>query len=778
MHRNINKSSKNELILRIFLFLFPALLITLMLPKGKISEYSNLKIGIIAPKRVVAPYDYEIIKSEDELSIDREKAKLKIIPIFNYNDTINYRLYSQYSKFFIDISSLSGKHKSKQAVLSKIQFNTFKNDSLIKEDSLKLIRENKQLDIDYEKIRKSIKQSEIIFLSKYKINYSDVRLDLIENKDLKSSVKKFLRSNKKKKILDINRQQIFNSDLAKIYIIKTNNKKKSKKSNLELLKKDKFIDLNEHKLSNTKLLLKYFKSEDSDSLIFWSKIIGIFSKPNLTFNKVMTENAVIKAQNGIPLAKGLVKKGEELVDKNQVISLTEYNKLISLDYKEKENIKKENSSDFFQFYKFKVIIGKFLHVLLPFSILFITLFYNRQSIFYDTRKLTLVMLVILFQTFIVFILSKFIPSFSEFLVLIPTSTLLIAIFFDTRVAFITNVIISLLISSIMGNSFDFLFISLIVGTVPIFTVSKIRDRFQLFIKPFVYIFLTYLIIAITSNFLTPFGDNILLINIAQGGVSALISPILAFGLISIIEIVFKLPTDIALLELSDMTRPLLKKLQIEAAGSYHHSIVVGNLAESATEAVGGNSLLSRVGAYYHDIGKTYKPNYFAENQKQKGENKHDKIHPSMSSLVIVNHVKEGVKLAKEYKLPQIIVDFIETHHGTSRIEYFYQKALELAKENGEKVDENIYRYPGPKPQTKETAIVMLADIIEARCRTIDTPSYDKYNVEINKIIKRKFEEDELDECNLKLNDLVKIKDAMLSVMMGMNHSRIKYPDQK
>lgn len=150
----------------------------------------------------------------------------------------------------------------------------------------------------------------------------------------------------------------------------------------------------------------------------------------------------------------------------------------------------------------------------------------------------------------------------------------------------------------------------------------------------------------------------------------------------------------------------------------------------------------------------------------------------MSSLVIVNHVKEGLKLAKEYKLPQIIIDFIETHHGTSRIEYFFQKAKELAKENDEKVDENIFKYPGPKPQTKETAIVMLADIIEARCRTIDSPSYDKFNVEIEKIIKRKFEEDELSECNLKLNDLAKIKDAMLNVMMAMNHSRVKYPDQK
>ena len=778
MNRKKNKTSKNEQFLRILLFIIPAIIITLMIPKGKISEYSNLKIGIIAPKRVVAPYDYEIIKSNDELQIDREKAKTKIIPIFTYNDTINSKLYSQFSKFFKDISNISEKKDTEQNILSRIQFNTINRDSLIKIDSTEFETNNKKLDVEYEKIRKSIKQSEMIFFSKYKIDFGEIRLDMIKNSKLKKNIKKYLRENRNLKIYSGNKNQIFNKDLHKINILKNKTTADLKESKLKLLLMNKFVDSNEKDSMNTKLLLETYSSENNDSLIFWNRIINIFSKGNLTFDEAKTNEAVLKAQNGIPLAKGLVKKGEELVDKNQVISQTEYDKLISLDYKEKETIKEENNSEIFQFYKLKITIGKFLQVLLPFSILFITLFYNRQTIFYDFRKLSLIMLVILLQTFIVFILSRFLPSFSEYLVLIPTSTLLIAIFFDTRVAFIVNVTISLLISSIMANSFDYLFISLIVGIVPIFTVSKIRDRFQLFIKPFVYIFLTYLVIAITSNFLTPFDENDLIINLAQGGLSALISPILAFGLISIIEIIFKLPTDITLLELSDMTRPLLKKLQNEAAGSYHHSIVVGNLAESATEAVGGNSLLARVGAYYHDIGKTYKPNYFAENQRQKSENKHNKIHPSMSSLVIVNHVKEGIKLAKEFKLPQIIMDFIETHHGTSRIEYFYQKALELAKDSDEKVDENIYKYPGPKPQTKETAIVMLADIIEARCRTIETPSYDKFNVEIDKIIKRKFEEDELNECTLKLNDLIIIKNAMLNVMMGMNHSRVKYPDQK
>ncbi len=776
MNRKNDKSTKKEMLLRILLFLIPVIIITLMIPKGKISEYSNLKIGIIAPKRVVAPYDYEIIKSEDELSNDREKAKTRIIPIFNYNDTINFRLYSKFSKFFKDISLITDKNNSKEKVLSKIQYYALNHDSLSKIDSVKFKEESDKLDAKYDNLRKSIKQSEMIFLNKYKINYSEINTELSSNSKIRKRVKNFLRSKRGIKILSGDKVKIFNKDLLKINIIKTDSK--TKKSTLELLTTKEFIDINEKESMNTNFLLETYNSTNNDSLIFWNMIINTFSKPNLIFNKDSTNTAVEKAQNGIPLAKGLVKKGEELVDKNQVISLTEYDKLISLDYKEKERVKKENNSDFFQFYRLKIIFGKFLQILLPFSILFITLFYNRQSIFYNLRKLSLVMLIILFQTFIVFILSRFLPAFSEYLVLIPTSTLLIAIFFDTRVAFIINVIISLLISSIMGNSFDYLFVSLIIGIVPIFTVSKIRDRFQLFIKPFVYIFLTYLLIAITSNFLTPFDENNLFINIAQGALSALIAPILAYGLVSIIEIVFKLPTDITLLELSDMTRPLLKKLQNEAAGSYHHSIVVGNLAESATEAVGGNSLLSRVGAYYHDIGKTYKPNYFTENQQTKTENKHDKIHPSMSALVIVNHIKEGVKLAKEYKLPQIIIDFIETHHGTSRIEYFYQKALEFTKENDEKVDENIYKYPGPKPQTKETAIVMIADIVEARCRTIDSPSYDKYNVEIEKIIKRKFEEDELNECNLKLNDLAKIKKAMLKVVMAMNHSRVKYPDQK
>jgi hypothetical protein len=239
---------------------------------------------------------------------------------------------------------------------------------------------------------------------------------------------------------------------------------------------------------------------------------------------------------------------------------------------------------------------------------------------------------------------------------------------------------------------------------------------------------------------------------------------------------FKTPTDVTLLQLSDMSKPLLKKLQMEAPGTYHHSVTVGNLAEAAAEAIGANSLLARVGAYYHDIGKTFKAAYFIENQ-QNMPNKHDKMAPNMSAFILSTHVKEGIKLAYENKLPEVIIDFIRTHHGLSRMEYFYSKAVNLTKGTDEKVNESVYRYPGPKPHTKETAIVMISDIVEAKCRTESDANIDRFRQIINEIIMDRLQAGELDECDVKLNDLSKIREAMLPVITGMYHQRIKYPDK-
>jgi putative nucleotidyltransferase with HDIG domain len=233
-------------------------------------------------------------------------------------------------------------------------------------------------------------------------------------------------------------------------------------------------------------------------------------------------------------------------------------------------------------------------------------------------------------------------------------------------------------------------------------------------------------------------------------------------------------TNFRLLELSDFNHPLLKRMVLEAPGTYHHSLIVSNLSEAAADAIGANTLLTRVGAYYHDIGKLDKPEYFTENQLA-GGNVHDDIEPSMSRLVILNHVKEGVELGKKFKLNQAILDFIPQHHGTALMYYFYQKALEEAEEPDSIKEEN-YRYPGPKPQTRETAIVMLADSVEGATRALDEHTPTRIADTVRKVINNKFIDGQLDECNLTLKEIELIAATFTRVLSAMYHGRIKYPE--
>ncbi len=238
------------------------------------------------------------------------------------------------------------------------------------------------------------------------------------------------------------------------------------------------------------------------------------------------------------------------------------------------------------------------------------------------------------------------------------------------------------------------------------------------------------------------------------------------------ESLFDIATNIKLLELLDPNQPLLKKLVYSSPGTYHHSIVIGNLAETAAEAINENPLLARVGAYYHDIGKIRKPEYYIENQRVE-ENKHDKLAPSMSSLIIASHVKEGVELAREHKLPSLVTDIIHQHHGTSLITYFYQKARDLAPLGS--VEEEDYRYPGPRPRTKVAAIVMLADSVEASSRTLADPTPQRIQALTNSVITRIFLDDQLSKCDLTLKDLREIARSFNIVLNGIFHQRIDYP---
>ncbi len=288
-------------------------------------------------------------------------------------------------------------------------------------------------------------------------------------------------------------------------------------------------------------------------------------------------------------------------------------------------------------------------------------------------------------------------------------------------------------------------------------------------------------IVLASLMQDQFGPAAVLVQSVCGFFGGVFAGILVTGFAPLAEMLFGYTTDLKLLELASMDQPLLQELMLQAPGTYHHSVIVSNMVEAAAKAIGANSLLAKVSAYYHDIGKLKKPLYFIENQFD-GENRHEKLAPSMSSLILISHVKEGVELTRQHKLGQPIVDIISQHHGTRLISFFYQKALEAREKNKTSkgtelppIDVEDYRYPGPKPQTKEAGLVMLADVVEAACRALPEPTPARIQGLVNKLINNIFIDGQLDECELTLKDLHQIAKRFNQILATIHHKRIEYP---
>jgi putative nucleotidyltransferase with HDIG domain len=286
-----------------------------------------------------------------------------------------------------------------------------------------------------------------------------------------------------------------------------------------------------------------------------------------------------------------------------------------------------------------------------------------------------------------------------------------------------------------------------------------------------------LVCLLTALTITLFKNELISIAPLVAGAAALLNGIIVVTLVSallpLFEYVFKMTTDISLLELLDLNQPLMRELLVEAPGTYHHSIIVGNLTESAAEAVGVNPLLARVSAYYHDIGKIKMPDYFIENQIAT-LSKHDKLAPRMSSLILLSHVKEGVELAKQHNLPQVVIDIIQQHHGTSVQTFFFQKAKEH-NETIKPLTEEDFRYPGPKPQSRVAALVMMADAVEAASRVLTDTSPARVSMLVDKIINHCFIDGQLDNCELTLKDIREIRSNFVYLLTSMYHKRINYP---
>ncbi|NLF45328.1 MAG: HDIG domain-containing protein, partial [Syntrophomonadaceae bacterium] len=399
---------------------------------------------------------------------------------------------------------------------------------------------------------------------------------------------------------------------------------------------------------------------------------------------------------------------------------------------------------------------------------------NDKLIFLVGLIIVLVLLITRFISIIHISDQPDINALTGYLAPVAAGSMLLAVLIDSRLAHFITMVMAIFVGLLFeGQGLFYAITAFIGGTVGIFGVYRVNQTSDL-ARAGLYIAGVNILTIITLNLIGgSLTLNLLLYSIVIGVINGIASAVLMIGILPYLESAFSITSMIKLLELSNPNHYLLKRLLLEAPGTYHHSLMVGNLAEASAESINANPLLVRVGAYYHDIGKLKRPEYFVENQFG-FDNPHEKIAPALSSLIITAHIKEGVELAREANLPQQVIDFIEQHHGTGLVKYFYNRALEEDRDGC--ISEGSFRYEGPKPQTKELALVMLADSVEAAVRSLQNPTPETIRNMVKSIIKDKLDDGQLENSPLTFKDLETITKSFCKILEGAYHKRIEYPE--
>lgn len=397
---------------------------------------------------------------------------------------------------------------------------------------------------------------------------------------------------------------------------------------------------------------------------------------------------------------------------------------------------------------------------------------------HNMSEVTLYALIMVFEVAIIQLIAAVFPSAdtggSGFMVPIAFATMLISVLIDTRIAVLTAVVLSSIAGLVFGGSYRFFLVGVVGGLAGALSITRHSDRSGLMRSGFIVAAAQMLAVSSVHMIVADFRLDYALI---QTAITGMMSAVLTIGTLPFFENLFGVTSSIRFLELANPNQPLLKRMLVEAPGTYHHSIIVGNLAEAAANEIGADALLVRVGSMYHDIGKLKRPYFFIENQLTQ-DNPHDKLSPSLSTLIITSHVKDGVDMAREAKLPREIIDIIEQHHGTSVVSYFHRRAQENAEKSDEsaEVDERDFRYAGPRPRSQEAALVMLGDSVEAAVRSLSKPTPDRIENLVKRIVKDRLNDGQFDECRITFRDLDVVAGAFVRVLTGIFHARVEYPE--
>jgi putative nucleotidyltransferase with HDIG domain len=499
-------------------------------------------------------------------------------------------------------------------------------------------------------------------------------------------------------------------------------------------------------------------------------------QPNITLNRSETEERKEKAVADIKPVLNKIKAGEMLLREGERVTEVQLLKLKTLQTQTKKEQVFITSVGAALLLSLLLVSTYVLHLSPPGRL---SAEHNKSLLCMASVFLTFFLLAeISFKLSEVLTLNAAIPiQMSSLWYGIPLASgaMIICLFMGLKVAVPLALIMAVSFAVIFENSLTVFLYYLINGTMAAYWVRHCQER-KVFITAGAKLGLLNILLVTAINFyLAELSGTKLLWDWAFAFMGGIGAGIVTAGLAPVVEIAFGYTTDISLLELANLDRPILRKLMFEAPGTYHHSVIVGSLVEAAASEIGANHLLAKVCGYYHDVGKIKKPLYFIENQEA-GKNKHDKLAPSMSGLILIAHVKDGVEVARENKLGQVIVDTIRQHHGTSLIKYFFEKAKQLKGEDSVNIDD--FRYPGPKPQTREAGLVMLADVVEAASRTLENPTPSRIQGLVQNLINNIFSDGQLDECELTLKDLHKIARSFNKLLNGIHHHRIEYTEKR
>ncbi|MEW6196203.1 MAG: HDIG domain-containing metalloprotein [Bacteroidota bacterium] len=709
--------------IKILIVLVTIILIVMMFPKGESIE-SEVTIGSVWIKEdLIASTTFEILKDKEQFEKEKLQASSKIFPIFLRDNSITT----------ITVDSIKRDNKNLINILARTN-----NDNIELQSKLFL--------------------SDQSFTTFYKLRYFPNSF-----RDLKTNTLYGVLNHAVELLNRIYQRGLLNAAYNEI----SRDSISVRDGKFErIFPKELYFD----RYSVNKFIDEYIESnigKNNEVIEAFSEYLLYHLKPNLIYSLELTNIAIADAKDKVPRNVGIVNENERIVAKHDRITPDVKLKIDSY------RVAKGEETGFWG--RFSQNLGKSIHVSIIILLLIIYIYLFRKRIYNDNIKILLISIIILFISFLTFLIySLNVSSPVEFLVVVPVASMLLTMIFDSRIGFYGTVVVSMIVGGLRGNDYVFTIMNIVAGGLSAYTVRDIKNRTQIF-RSFFFILVGYVISIIAFGLERFASFDQMTVSFAFAASNALISPVFTYGLIIFIERIFKITTELTLLELTDFNHPLLKELAKNAPGTFNHSMIMGTLAETAAEAIGANSILCRVGAYYHDIGKSLDPASFVENQIA-SENIHERLKPEKSLELILNHVKKGIEIAEQYNIPKEVVNFIPMHHGTMVVTYFYEKAKSVYGEDNVNIDD--YRYPGPKPDSKETAIVMLADACESTIRSLTNADPEKIENVITNLISARIDDGQLDNAPITFKDIKKIREAFFNILVGHHHKRIKYPKQE